>query len=163
MATDRAVYSFDIANHGGAVDYSYYFEADTQFEYPSSMSDPIGWLNLSSASLMRWFCYIGNNATAARFRPNSINNLTADFNGEKKFGCTASNTELQQGFNISGVWDEIAASATPDLTASSIRVGSIGAGAVESKAGIGMRNLQRYDITSYAEGKSLIDQLMTET
>jgi hypothetical protein len=153
-STDETIYSFDSLNHndtGGA----YYWEMDI----PATDTVHAGALRQSyigSGNALAWF-YSPNvgSISGLRLRDTANSNavIAASLAGAHKLaGVYMTGENLSP--NVDGVFgNELAYSGAFQALSGGLIVGAGDVAAL-------FRNLRRYDITSYAEGKQIIDELM---
>lgn len=167
VSTDATIYDFDASNYGGN-EVAWYSEinwpnADQGYTRTTITPQNIVFVGGDSAADSRIFgakafAYVaGHETTPVAQIANGTTSLV-----NSKWGATASVAEgkatMQTDILVGGlqVSPEVVCTAPAPALRTIFRVGT-GPGPIA----MGARNIQRYDITSYAAGKQIIDDLMS--
>ena len=165
VATDATSYQFDVANFDND-SAAWYAETNQQGDFYS------GWNAAAFVSPYDALAegVFGTASTDARLmiqdsagQINVGNALTSV--GSNKFGASYNNTDNLKAVNYSGAWSNTA-TYTGFNKATNPAIILFGSPIIASRTisvPWQMRDLQRYDITSYAEGQGIIDDLMLDT
>jgi hypothetical protein len=158
MSTDKTVYKWDVANHnesGGA----YYMETNlpaSSANWNSNIANSL--LGYQAAQAFRSFFYIFTTNNIRSY--DGVNNPSIIDTGYLKdtllkLGQTYDATDAQMGLRSENVtWAETPYDGSFDAT--EINTGRSDA----ADASFKIRNVRRYDVTDYADGKTIIDGLM---